>query len=140
MIAYPAKFTYDKSDKVYLVEFPDLTGCVTFGENLDEAFKHAIEALSGYLESIDLRSIDIPEPSPLKGKNIHLIQPEKKVAFALWLKIKRKEKGLSQKDVAGLLNITFQTYQRFEDPKKTNPTLATIQKFEKIFGEIVIDV
>ena len=45
--AYPAIIKYDKGDKVYTVEFPDLSGCVTFGETLIEAKEKAKEALSG---------------------------------------------------------------------------------------------
>jgi antitoxin HicB len=52
MISYPAIIKYDKADKNYLVEFPDLPGCVTFGRTLEEAKQNAEEALSGYLESI----------------------------------------------------------------------------------------
>jgi antitoxin HicB len=60
MIQYPAKIKFDKNDKCYLVEFPDITGCHTYGETLEEAQAMAIEALSGYLESIDLRKMIIP--------------------------------------------------------------------------------
>ena len=72
-IYYPAKITYDKEDKSFLVEFPDLEGCLTEGETLDDALKNAKEALSGYLASIFERGFTIPEPSQLKRKNIHLI-------------------------------------------------------------------
>ncbi len=75
MIQYPARFSFDKKDRAYNVEFPDLPGCLTFGESLDEALDHAREALSGYLESLDQRQFEIPKASRIKGKNIHLISP-----------------------------------------------------------------
>ncbi|MDY6845474.1 MAG: type II toxin-antitoxin system HicB family antitoxin [Thermodesulfobacteriota bacterium] len=140
MIKYPAKVIYSKSDKCYLVEFLDLPGCVTYGETLDEAKKNANEALTGYLESIDLRKIKIPVPSNRKGKNIYYIGPEKRVAFALWLKMKRIEQGLTQKDMAKRLNINFQSYQKYENPRKTNPTLKTILKVESILKDHVLTV
>jgi antitoxin HicB len=138
MIEYPAVIKYSKTDASYLVEFPDLSGCHTYGNTQEEALEMAAEALSGYLESIDLRKMDIPKPSKLTGKNIFFILPEPKIAFAIWLKLKRAEKGLTQKKAAELLNINFQSYQKYENPKKANPTLMTLKKIEKIFGERIL--
>ncbi len=140
MIEYPAKITYSKDDACYIIEFPDLPGCLTYGNTLDDALNNAREALSGYLESIDLRKIDIPHPSKMKGKDIHYVKPERSVAFAVWLKLKRAEKGLTQKKAAELLQINFQSYQKFENPNKANPTLKTIAKIEQVFNETIISI
>ncbi len=140
MIQYPAKITYDKSDNCYNVEFPDLPGCLTYGETLEEAKYYAANALTGYLESIDLRKINIPKPSDLKGRDVYNIKPEKKVTFAIWLKTKRIEKGYSQKDMADKLGTSFQNYQKYENPVKTNPTLKTINILETVFEENIINV
>ncbi|OHD62807.1 MAG: hypothetical protein A2176_02910 [Spirochaetes bacterium RBG_13_51_14] len=140
MIQYPAKINYSKSDKCYLVTFPDLPGCLTYGETIKEARNNAREALTGYLESIDLRKMEIPEPSKLSGRNVHYIHPEIQVSFALWLKTKRAEHGLTQKDMARLLEINFQSYQKYENPKKTNPTLKTIAKVESVLKERVLSI
>jgi antitoxin HicB len=138
MIQYPAIIKYSRSDKCYLVKFPDLRGCFTYGESIEEARRNAHEALSGYLESIDLRKVGIPAPSKLKGKYVEYINPDKRIAFAIWLKIKRLEQGYTQKDMARMLNIHFQSYQKFENPKKTNPTLKTIEKVESILRDNVL--
>lgn len=45
---YPAIF--HKDEQGYWVEFPDLPGCNTQGETLEEAFKMAKEALALYLD------------------------------------------------------------------------------------------
>ncbi len=139
MITYPAKIKYSKADECYLVEFPDLPGCLTFGDTLEAAQASAVEALTGYLESIDLRRIDIPKPSPQK-KGMYAIRPERPVAFAVWLKLKRAEKGLSQKKAAELMDINFQSYQKFENPRKSNPTLRTIEKIERVFNERILAI
>jgi len=138
MIQYPAKIKYSKSDDSYLVEFPDLQGCHTFGYTLGEAQEMAAEALSGYLESIDLRKMDIPKPSKMTGKDVYYIAPEAKTAFAVWMKLKRIEKGLTQQKAAELLEINFQSYQKFENPKKANPTLTTLKKIERVFHEKIV--
>jgi antitoxin HicB len=113
---------------------------MTYGDTIEEALINAQEALTGYLESIDLRKIDIPKPSILKGKDIHMVHPEKQVAFALWLKTKRAEQNLTQKAAAEKLNINFQSYQKYENPRKANPTLKTIERIEKMFNERLLTV
>lgn len=140
MIAYPARIVYDREDKAYNVSFPDLPGCFTYGETLDVAMKNAKEAVTGYLESMDLRKLPIPEPSKLIGEDICFIEPEKHVAFALWLKKKRKELGYTQEEIAKSLGIAYQTYQRFEDPSRSNPTLKTITKLERVLNEKLINI
>jgi Uncharacterized conserved protein len=138
MIQYRSSDLYSKSDACYLVKFLDIPGCLTYGDTLNEAKNNAMEALTGYLESIDLRKIAIPTPSKLAGKNIYYIHPEIQVSFALWLKMKRAEHGFTQKDTARLLEINFQSYQKYENPKKTNPTLKTIAKVENVLQEKVL--
>ncbi len=140
MIQYPAKIVYDRKDRAYLVEFPDLPGCVTFGSSLQEAVENAREALSGYLESVDSRKIEIPAPRKIKGTNVHYIAPERNVAFAIWLQLKRKKQGMTQQQIAERLKISYQTYQRFEDPAKSNPTLKTIAKLEEVLDEELLRV
>jgi len=138
MIQYPAKIT--KDNDAYNVEFTDLPGCLTYGDDLDSALENAKEALTGYLESIDLRKINIPKPSTLKGKDVFYISPEKTVAFAIWMKLKRAEKGLTQKKAAELLKVNFQAYQKYEDVRKANPTLKTIEKIETVFESQIIAI
>ena len=140
MIKYPAKIKYNRKDKCYYVEFPDLPGCSTFGYSIDEAKNNATEALSGYLESIDARKVKIPTPSLLHGKNIFYIEPEKNVAFAINLKHKRIKSGFSQKDIAKKLKISYQSYQRFENPSKSNPTLKTITKLENVLKDSLVHI
>jgi predicted RNase H-like HicB family nuclease len=48
ILQYPAKIKYLAEDKAYLVEFPDLPGCLTEGKTLEEAAQNAKEALTGY--------------------------------------------------------------------------------------------
>jgi predicted RNase H-like HicB family nuclease/predicted RNA binding protein YcfA (HicA-like mRNA interferase family) len=52
--SHRAVFTYDEVDRVWLVQFPNLPGCHTYGETLDEAREHAREALQLWLENDDV--------------------------------------------------------------------------------------
>lgn len=140
MIFYFAKINYDKSDEVYNVSFPDLDGCFTFGDSFEEALENAKEALSAYLESINFRDLNIPEAKNYKGKTYFKVAPHKNISFAIWLRLKRIEKGYSQKDMAKLLNISYQSYQRYEQPETANPTLKRIEQIEQVFSEDLITV
>lgn len=47
---YPAIFyPYSDGSGGYVVEFPDLPGCVTGGKNLEEAIEMAVDAASGWI-------------------------------------------------------------------------------------------
>jgi antitoxin HicB len=140
MIKFPAKITYSKKDKCYLVDFPDLPGCNTYGDSIDEAINYAKEALSGFLESINLRELDLPNPTKLNGKDIYFIEPDNNISFAIWLKKTRIKKGYTQKELAKLLNIPYQSYQRYENPKITNPTLKRISQIEDVLEEKIVAI
>jgi len=54
------------ADSDYGVSFPDLPGCVSAGETLDEARDMAAEALALHLEGMAADGEPIPAPSPLE--------------------------------------------------------------------------
>jgi len=139
VIAYPAKFI-KAAEGGYVVEFIDIPSCVTEGDTLEEAKAMAKEAISAMLYSFDSRKMSIPDPSKIKGKGIHYIEPELKTAFAITLKKERERLGLSQKDVAERLNVNWTYYQRIENPRRTNPTLGTIIKLQKVFNRQFISL
>lgn len=61
-LIYPAVF---HSEEVggYSVDFPDLLGCVTEGDTLDEAIRMAADALGIYLYSLKEDGEKVPKPS-----------------------------------------------------------------------------
>lgn len=58
---YPAVFTPEENG--YSVDFPDLEGCYTCGENLTEALDMAEDVLSMTLTVLEDERKPIPEPS-----------------------------------------------------------------------------
>lgn len=49
-LIYPAIFKpFSDGSGGYVVEFPDLQGCVTEGKNLEDAYEMAIDAASGWV-------------------------------------------------------------------------------------------
>lgn len=64
-ISYPAIF-YEE-DNSYWVEFPDLEGCFSSGETIEEAFENAKEAIGLYLDrDEDMYNRIINKPSSVK--------------------------------------------------------------------------
>ena len=51
---------FDKDEDGYLVSFPDLQGCNTFGSTMEEAIEMAEDALAGWLEASEPEFIKKP--------------------------------------------------------------------------------
>lgn len=64
-LVYPAKFYYEK-DGGYSVEVPDLVGCVTQGETLEEAMEMAQDAALGWILTAIEEEEEIPKPSTME--------------------------------------------------------------------------
>lgn len=63
LFAYPA--VVHKEDNSYWVEFPDLEGCQTFGDTVNESVSNAQEALTGYLLTLLEEGREIAKPSDI---------------------------------------------------------------------------
>ncbi|MFW6680658.1 type II toxin-antitoxin system HicB family antitoxin [Lacrimispora sp. AGF001] len=67
-LVYPAVFTpYEDNSGGYVVEFPDLPGCVTGGDDMAEALFMAEDAASGWLLTELEDGHKLPEASSFKG-------------------------------------------------------------------------
>ena len=130
---YSAKLT--KEDGVYLVSFPDCPNINTYGETLKAALASASEALNACLESDFERGFALPQPSVHRGKGYHAIQvqPHIEVAYSL----RRLRKNRSQVDIARELGISYQAYQKLENPRKCNPTIKTLERISEVLGRRV---
>lgn len=133
MLSFAARIK--KEADGYLVTFPDLENVVTYGMTPEEALLNAEEALNGCLESDFERNFRIPEPSRITGKNVHQVPVAPHIAVAIMLRALRADR--SQIEIARQLNITYQVYQRLENPRKANPTIKTLEKIAKVFGRRV---
>lgn len=60
---YPAVFR--KEDDGYSVYFPDLEGCFTEGDTLEEAYNMAVDAVGLYLESDTVGVFNFPQTKEL---------------------------------------------------------------------------
>jgi len=62
MKKYIALFEYEDGKKGYSVVFPDVPGCFSAGDDFDDTYRMAHEALAFHLEGLALEGM--PEPKP----------------------------------------------------------------------------
>lgn len=110
---------FDKGEEGYLVTFPDLKGCNTFGSTMEEAIEMAEDALAGWLEASEPEFIKKPSDyekiaKHFDGKNITIMAvqvrrdlilayaPKQKINLSLSVKtvalidLKAKKAGLNR--------------------------------------------
>jgi antitoxin HicB len=139
MIKYQAKIY--KDGKSYSVEFPDLPGCISMGDTLEEAKTMAQDALSLYLEEAKDPQWTVPKPKTRKGREYYWIRPGLEVSIPLMLRQKRIEAGFTQAQMAQKLGITIQQVQKLETPGKSNPTVKTLERISQALNvDLEIDL
>jgi antitoxin HicB len=139
MIKYQAKIY--KDGKSYSVEFPDLPGCISMGDTLEEAKTMAQDALSLYLEEARDPQWTVPKPKTRKGREYYWIRPGLEVSIPLMLRQKRIEAGFTQAQMAQKLGITIQQVQKLETPGKSNPTVKTLERISQALNvDLEIDL
>ena len=67
MNKYIALFEYEDKKNGFSVIFPDLPGCFSAGNDYDDAYRMAHEALSFHLEGLTAEGMPIPEPRSLES-------------------------------------------------------------------------
>ncbi|MDN2579489.1 type II toxin-antitoxin system HicB family antitoxin [Aquibium sp. ELW1220] len=55
-------FIHKEPDSVYGVSFPDLPGCISAGDTIDEAVQNAVEALAGHVRMLESDGDPVPAP------------------------------------------------------------------------------
>ncbi len=133
MIRYQARIF--KDGKRYSVVFPDLPGCFSDGKTKVDAEKNARQSLSLYLEDARDPSWVVPEARSRSGAGYQWISPHEDVAIPLMIRQARMKHGLSQKELASLLSVSFQQVQKLETPGKSNPTVRTLAAISRALNE-----
>lgn len=121
MMVYNCKI--EKEGDMLIVQFPDMPNIQTFGYTQEEALAMAQEALDGCLEADISQGNAIPRPAYREGYPITVASH---IALSLQLRELRGEQ--SQTDIAQKLGLSYQAYQRLENPRKSNPTAKTLEK------------
>ena len=121
--------TIERNDGMFIVRFPDMPNIQTFGYTKEEALAMAKEALECCLESDISRGLPIPPPAYKKGYPVTVSSH-----IVLSHRLRELRGGQSQTDIAGKLGLSYQTYQRLENPRKANPTVKTLEKIARVYG------
>ena len=96
---YPIVVHKDESSS-YGVTVPDLPGCFSGGDTLDDAFDMAREAIAGHMETLLMDGQSVPEQRPLQ---VHQANPD--LAGGIWGLVDVDMSKLSSKTVR--VNITM---------------------------------
>ena len=110
-LVYPARFCKEKEGG-YSVEVPDLKGCITQGDTLEEAIEMAQDAALGWLLTSIEDEEDLPEASEIK--DIKLDNKEQFVSLLLLDIDRYTEKYGNRKSVKKTLTIPIWLNQRAE--------------------------
>jgi antitoxin HicB len=121
--------TIEKEGDMLIVKFPDMPNIQTFGYTYEEALAMAKETLEGCLEVDISHGNEIPPPAYTEGYPVLVASH---IALSLRLRELRGEQ--SQTDIAQKLGMTYQAYQRLENPRKANPTVKTLEKIAHVYG------
>lgn len=113
----------------YIAQFPDMPNVVTCGFSQEEALAMAKEALDGILELDIEGAITIPKPIFKEGFPVTVA-----LNISLALQLRKLRGSLTQNEIASRLGLSYQAYQRLENPRKSNPTIKTVEKIAKAFG------
>jgi antitoxin HicB len=107
-----------------------MTNIVTCGFTHDEALAMAKEALEGCLESDISHGKEIPPHAYTDGYPVPVASH-----IALSLRLRELRGGQSQTNIAQKLGLSYQAYQRLENPRKANPTVKTLEKIARVYGK-----
>jgi antitoxin HicB len=122
-----------KGDGCFIASFPDFSNINTYGESKEEAIENATEALNACLESDFDRGFELPKVKHYNGKNFVPIAVFPHIALSYQLRQLREDR--TQLEIAKELGISYQAYQKLENPRKCNPTVKNLEKISLVLGK-----
>ena len=121
-----------KTVRGFFVSFPDFPDISASSSTKADALRVASEALYERL-ALDAAQGIIPPPPMYVGPKDCAVEVPANMLVAL--QIRQLRGKLSQKDVAQRLNITYQSYQDYENPAKSNPTIKNLERIARALGK-----
>jgi antitoxin HicB len=94
---------------------------------------NAAEALNGVLESDLVRGYGPPPALTAPDKGLYPIEVAPHIVVA-W-EIRRLRGDRTQAEIAARLGLSYQAYQRLENPRKGNPTVKTLERIARALGK-----
>ncbi len=137
LLHYPAVLEKDDNG-TWLVTFPDFDDAVTFGETREEALAHAVDALETVVISRMRHRLDIPKPSPARGRPVVSIPPL--TAAKALLHQELREQNLSIRQLARRLNCEYPVAHRLLDANRKTQVNQIARALQVLGKRVVIGV
>ncbi len=119
---------FRKTSEAIEVEFPDLSGCVTFGETWDEAIDNATDVLAGWLANAKTKFVKEPSTYETLQK---LHKGEQLIPIAIDEKIMQSYEALKRVNVifpSGLLD-KIDEYRKDKGLKRSTLLRQAVEEF-----------
>ena len=123
-----------KEEDGFTVEFPDIPGCYTCGDSLEEALTMAEDALYAVLYAKLEDKDPLPESTLAEDKKNGLYAIQVRGRLALAYTIFEARRGKTAASLCQKMGITRQAYQKIEDPN-AGITFATLEKLAAALGK-----
>jgi antitoxin HicB len=120
----------EKENGLFISRFPDMSNVKTCGDTQEEALCMAADALNAVLESEIAHGFPVRPPAYTKGYPIAVANH-----IVVSIRLRELRGNESQASIAKKLGLTYQSYQRLENPQKSNPTVKTLEKIAHVFGK-----
>jgi len=141
---YFAIFYSDKASGKIGVRFNEHPGVITYGKDPEDALRKAREALSAALEVDFERGFNLPaavRPKLKRGETSAFVRLNPDVWVAYLIRSWRETAGLSQKQLAAKLGVSYQSYQRMERPGRSNLTVETLERIaQALDSQLVLEI
>lgn len=142
---YPAVFEPAKNDTGFIITIPDIEGCFTQGDDMEECMYMAHDVIGCMLEDVEEK--DYPAPSNIKDIDLSEYDPDSFVTFVTFdkeqydrdknsIKAAREEAGLNIKQLAELLKAPYATVVDWNNGRRKPPVWLQNLIVEKIQNSI----
>jgi antitoxin HicB len=135
VLQYPAVMQKDDND-TWLVTFPDFDDAVTFGDTPDEALAHAADALETVIISRMRHKLDVPTPSPGRGRPLVAIPPL--IAAKALLYKELREQKISINELARRLGCEYPVAHRLLDVSRKTQVDQIARALQALGKRVVV--
>ena len=119
----------------WLAEVPAFRGAVTQGKTLDEAHTMAVDLIRLHVEDRWETGQEVRSDRALpKGDGWEWVEIPLRVLTAMQIRRERQRRHMTMQQAADALGVTPSTYQKWEDPRRCNPTMDTLERVAQAFG------
>jgi antitoxin HicB len=138
---YPVELEEDRTDGRdwgFVVTFPDLPEAITSGKDRAEAFANAVDCLETALAWRIKDRLDIPEPSPARGRPT--IVPGSLIAAKAALYLAMRAADVRPAELARRMDVDQPSINRLLDPKHASRAAQLDAAFAALGKRVVLSL